>query len=259
MWSDLKASRSLAWRLFIRDLSAQYRQSLFGIVWAFLPPVVQSLIFIFLQSRNIINFGVTDIPYPVYVLVSVILWQLFVESLNAPLKSVTASKPLLVKINFPRESLILSAFFTTLFNLSIKVVLIAVVFIVFRIQPTWGTLLAFIPIFGLIFLGICIGLLLTPLGMLYSDVLSSLPIITQLLFFATPVVYQPIKSFPLSLISVVNPVSPFLIAARDLLIKGVLTNLTPFLWLSGLTIVALLIAWVIYRVSLPIIIERLSA
>ena len=84
MWQDVKASRELSWRLFVRDLSAQYRQSLLGVFWAFVPPIITSVIFIVLQSRNIVNFGETDIPYPVYVLVGTILWQLFTESLNAP-------------------------------------------------------------------------------------------------------------------------------------------------------------------------------
>jgi lipopolysaccharide transport system permease protein len=87
MWQDLKSSRELAWRLFVRDITAQYRQSIFGIFWAFVPPLITSLVFILLQSNNILNIGETDIPYPVYVLVGTILWQLFSESLNAPLKN----------------------------------------------------------------------------------------------------------------------------------------------------------------------------
>ena len=141
MWKDVKASRELSWRLFVRDLSAQYRQSLFGVLWAFVPPIVTSIIFIILQSRNVVNFGETDIPYPVYVLVGTILWQLFTESLNAPLKSVTAAKPLLVKINFPREALILSAFYLASFNLMIKLIVLAVIFVVFQVPLTWGLLL----------------------------------------------------------------------------------------------------------------------
>ena len=120
MWQDLKASRELAWRLFVRDISALYRQSLLGVFWAFLPPIVMGLAFIILQSKKVVNFGETDIPYPVFVLVGTTLWQVFTESLNAPLKSVTTAKPMLAKINFPREALIVSAFYQVLFNLLIK-------------------------------------------------------------------------------------------------------------------------------------------
>lgn len=259
MRRDLKDSRELSWRLFVRDLSAQYRQSMFGIVWAFIPPIITSVVFIFLQSRNIVNFGQTDIPYPVYVLVSVVLWQLFSESLNAPLKSVTAAKPLLAKINFPREALIISAFYMVLFNMLIKLSIITVVFLAFRLTPTWGLLFAPLAVLMLSLLGFAVGLLLTPVGMLYTDIGTSIPIFIQLFFFVTPVVYPPPQDFPFSLIAVLNPVSPLLIAARDLITVGTLSNLLPFAIMCGLTLFLLLLAWVIYRLALPIIIERMSA
>ena len=259
MWADLKASRELAWRLFIRDLSSQYRQSLFGILWAFLPPIVTGLIFILLQSRRVIDFGETAIPYPVYVLVGTVLWQVFVESLNAPLKAVTAAKPFLVKINFPREAVVLSATYLVIFNLGIKIVVIAAFFLIFNITPTWGLLIAPFALLMLMLLGICLGLLLTPIGLLYSDIGSSLPIVTQILFFFTPVVYSPPDTFPFSLITVINPVSPLLIAARDLISTGMISNIVPFSVVSGVTLIFIGIAWMIYRISLPIIIERMSA
>jgi lipopolysaccharide transport system permease protein len=259
MIQDLRASRELSWRLFVRDLSAQYRQSLFGVLWAFVPPLVTSLIFILLQSRRIINFGETPIPYPVYVLVSVVLWQMFSESLNAPLKSVTAAKPLLAKINFPREALIISAFYMTLFNVLIRFSILALVFLVFRLQPTWGLLFAPLAVLMLTLFGFAVGLMLTPVGMLYTDVGTSIPIFVQLFFFVTPVVYPPPQEWPFSLIAVLNPISPLLIAARELITLGSVSNPAPFAVVSGLTLALLLVAWVIYRVSLPIIIERMSA
>ena len=259
MISDIRASRELSWRLFIRDLSAQYRQSLFGVLWAFVPPIITSLIFIVLQSRNIVNFGETDIPYPVYVLVGTILWQLFVESLNAPLKTVTASKSILVKINFPREALIVSALLLTSFNLSIKLIVLAVIFFIFQVPLTWGMLLAPVAIIMLMLLGIALGLLITPIGMLYTDVTTALPVIASMWFFITPVVYPIPEQYPYSVIAILNPVTPLLVAARDLLTKGEIMNNLSFLLVSLFAIVVLLVGWVIYRISLPIIIERMSA
>ncbi len=259
MWEDLKASRELSYRLFVRDLSAQYRQSLLGILWAFAPPIITSVIFIALQTRNIINFGETDIPYPLFVLIGTLIWQIFTESLNAPLRTVTAAKSLLVKVNFAHEALIISAFYVVLFNTAIKLLIIIGVILIFGIPFSWMMLVALLPIFMLIILGFCIGLLLTPVGMLYTDIGSSLPIATQLLFFITPVVYPLPEIFPFSLIAYFNPISPLLTTARNLITQGSFTQPLPFLLVSGLTIVFLFIAWVIYRLALPIIIERISA
>lgn len=259
MWRDLRASRELAWRLFVRDISARYRQSLLGVLWAFLPPIVIGLVFIILQSKKVVNFGETDIAYPVFVLVGTTLWQLFADSLNAPLKSVTRAKAMLAKINFPREALIVSAFYDVLFSLLIKSIVLVGVFIFFQVQVTWGLLLAPLAILMIIVLGMTLGLLLTPLGMLYTDVSSGLVVLTQFWFFLTPVIYPPPQSFPYSLVATLNPVSPLLIGARDLATKGVLENVGPFLFISGLTFVVLLFAWLMYRISLPIMIERISA
>ena len=259
MWSDLKKSKELAWRLSVRDISSQYRQSLLGIVWAFLPPLAMALVFILLQSKKVVSFGPTDIPYPVFTIVGTTLWQVFSESVNAPLKSVMASKAMLAKINFPREALIISAFYQTVFGFLIKSVIIVAVLILYPVNFKVGTLFAPIAILMLILFGLTIGLLLTPIGTLYRDISSGLTVILQFWFFITPVVYPPPQTFPYSIVAVINPVSPLLIAARDLITKGVLTNTIPFLVVCFLTISGMFLAWMIFRVSLPIIIERMSA
>ena len=259
MLQGLKDSRELAWRLFVRDISARYRQSMLGIFWAFLPPIITGLVFIILQSKKVVNLGETDIPYPVYVMVGTTLWQVFTESLNAPLKSVIAAKPMLAKINFPREALIVSAFYDVLFNLLIKSIIIVGIFVYFKVPLTWGLLMAPMAILILILLGMAIGLLLTPLGTLYTDVTQGLTVVTSFWFFLTPVIYPPPQSFPYSLMTTLNPVSPILTGARDLLTKGVVTNMGPFLVVSLLTILGLFIAWMIYHIALPILIERMSA
>jgi len=184
---------------------------------------------------------------------------LFVESLNAPLKTVTASKSILVKINFPREALIVSALLLTSFNLSIKLIVLAVIFFIFQVPLTWGMLLAPVAIIMLMLLGIALGLLITPIGMLYTDVTTALPVIASMWFFITPVVYPIPEQYPYSVIAILNPVTPLLVAARDLLTKGEIMNNLSFLLVSLFAIVVLLVGWVIYRISLPIIIERMSA
>ncbi len=259
MAMDVMGSRELSWRFFVRDVSAQYRQSLFGILWAFLPPIVTSAIFIVLNNQRVINFGDVGMPYAAYVLVGTILWQIFTESVNAPLKSVTAAQSLLAKVNFPREALIVSAFYLTVLNALIKSTVIVAVILIFHLAPGWGIIAAPLFILMLILLGMMIGLIITPVGMLYTDVGTSIPIILQLAFFITPVVYPPPQTFPFSLLGVVNPVSPLLTAARDLLTAGVLSNAGPAVVISALTFLGLVIGWIVYRISMPILIERMSS
>ena len=89
----------------------------------------------------------------------------------------------------------------------------------------------------------------------------ALPTITSLWFFLTPVVYNPPSNWPYSLLGSVNPVSPLLVAARDLFTLGTIQNIAwwPFSLVVFGVLLGLLAMWVLYRVSLPIIIERIGA
>lgn len=258
MIKDLKASTELSWTLFIRDITAQYRQSLLGVLWTFLPPIVTSFVFIVLQNSGVMELGNTAVPYPVYVLVGTILWQIFTDSLNSPLKAVKSSQAMIVKINFPREALIVSGFLLVLFNSLIKIVVLIGVLLVFEVKFTPGILLASIPTFMLILLGIGSGLLLVPIGLLYSDVSAALPTVTQILFFLTPVVYVAPQTFPYSLLTA-NPITPLLVAARDLITTGQMSNFGPCLAASALALALAFFSWILYRIGLPIVIERISA
>jgi len=259
MWLDLVDCRELAWRLFVRDVSARYRQSILGIFWSFLPALLSGLVFIILHAKNVVNFGKVDIPYPVFAIIGTTLWQIFSESIHAPLKAVQNGKTMLAKINFPREALIVSALYEVLFSAAIKLVIILAVIILFKIPFTFGMLLSLPAVMALVLLGMALGLFLTPIGMLYNDVGSALGVFIQFCFFVTPVVYPPPQSFPYSLIAMLNPVSPLLTGARDLMTKGALSDATPFIFVCVWSIVGLLVSWMAYRVTMPVIIERMSA
>jgi len=85
MVHDVRASRELAWRLFVRHFNAQYRQSALGYLWAIIPPIATTVIGVS-EYKNIINVAATDIPYPLFVLLGTVLWATFRESLLNPLK-----------------------------------------------------------------------------------------------------------------------------------------------------------------------------
>lgn len=75
MGRDLLASRELAWRLMVRDISAQYRQSFLGIDWAFLPPIVMVAGFTLAKDANVINVAATDnFAIKLILLVALFLW-----------------------------------------------------------------------------------------------------------------------------------------------------------------------------------------
>jgi lipopolysaccharide transport system permease protein len=259
MWSDLLASRELAWRLLVRNISAQYRQSILGYVWAFIPPLFTALIWIFLNSQNILGISDTGMPYPVFVIIGVVLWQTFTEALHSPMQMVNDSRSMLTKINFPREALILTGIGQVLFNFAIRALLLVFVMVWFQIPIHASLLVAPLGVVALIGLGTMIGLLLTPLGMLYHDVGRALGYATQALFFLTPVIYPMPHATWAAMLIRLNPVTPLLQTTRDWLTTGQASQLYGFTWVCGITVVLLLVGWLMYRIAMPHLISRMNA
>jgi lipopolysaccharide transport system permease protein len=258
MFRDLFASRELAWRLFVRDFSARYRQSFLGYLWAFLPPIVGTFTFVLLNRSGILNVGKLPLPYPAYVMIGTLLWQVFADAINSPIKTVTAAKAMLAKINFPREAILISGMLEVLFNFVIRLVLLVAIFIYYGIVPPMTAPLALIGVFAIFCLGFMIGILLTPIGLLYTDIGQALSMILSFWMLFTPVVYAPPTTGILSQLTLLNPVSPLIVTTREWLAIGAASNLLPVLIIFLVTVVLLFTGWLLYRLAMPILVERMG-
>jgi len=259
MWHDLLASRELAWQLLVRDIKAQYRQSFLGLFWAFIPPIATAIGLTLANNAQVISIGATDLPYPAYVMFSMALWQTFVEALNGPIQAVTKAKSMLAKINFPREALILSQIGQVGFNFAIKLILIVGLFIWYQIPVSWTVILAPVALVHLIALGTLFGLFLAPLGALYQDITRGLTFLTSAWLFLTPVIYPPPKTGLFGMVVNLNPVTPLLVTTRELATRATVSEPVAFWVASALAMGGLLLAWLVYRLAMPFIVERMSA
>jgi lipopolysaccharide transport system permease protein len=259
MGSDVLASRPLAWRLMMRDLRAQYRQSVLGVFWMFLPPFVLAIGFTLAGQGNVINVGSTELPYPAYVMFNTILWQTFVEAMNGPLQAVSNSKQMLTRINFPREAIVLAKLGEVVFNFAVKLVLVVALFVWFQIPVTWKVLFAPFGILQLVALGTLFGLLLAPFSALYQDFANGLTIFTSLWLFLTPIVFPVPTNGLFATIVCANPVTPLLVTTRELATVGTVSNPVAFILVSATTLVGLFMTWVLFRLSMPFVIERVSS
>lgn len=259
MGRDLLMSRELAWRFFLRDLSAKYRQSFLGLAWAFIPAVAMAAGFTLAKSSGIVNIGEVSLPYPAYVMFSMTLWQTFVEAFNGPVQAVASSKTLMAKISFPREALILAKLAEVFFNFGIKLILIIGLFVWFRIPIGWSVLLAPVALIHLILLGTFFGVLLAPIGVLYQDFTMGIAVLTGFWLFLTPVVYPVPGEGIFGTVVRLNPVTPLLVTTRELATTGVISNPEGFWIASLIAVLGLLVAWVTYRLALPYVVERISS
>ena len=266
LWRALKAigkefpvAHALGFRFAERNIRARYRQSLLGIFWALIPPLATAGIWIFLNQKNIVSLQHTGSSYALFVITGTMLWSVFSNAVTMPIQSIQANAPILVKVNFPREALMITAFYEIVFTSLVSLVIIIAEIIFFQIPVTGYTLLFIPAVFVLILLGMCFGLLLLPFAILYKDIQFALPAFLQIAMYATPVVYATTEWSGVFKLFALNPVSPVLVSARDWLLgfhssAGLLT-----LGCIGLaTIVILVAGFVLQRIAMEILIERMG-
>jgi len=254
-----KNSFYLAKQLAKRDVKAQYRQSVLGVFWALIPVLINAFVWILLQSSGAIKLSETNIPYPLFVLIGTTIWSIFGECLTMPINTVNSNIGIITKINFDKEALITLGFLKLMFNLLIKLGLIIVFMLVFQVVPS-SSILFFIPLLFITMLFfISIGTLIAPIGILYSDISRMIPIALQMLMYVSPVLYISPKVGFLKTIMDLNPLSYFIIDIRNTLTAMPVEHW--YFWVGTLilTLVVTLLALIVYRVSMPIITERMSA
>jgi lipopolysaccharide transport system permease protein len=249
---DLRCSGPIAWRLFRSNLRIRYRRSWLGYLWLLLPALGTAAICAFMQSRRIVAVAPTELPYPIFVLAGMILWQLFVEAVNAPLQQLGAGRQMITRSRVPHEALIVAGLFEIALNFAIRLVVLAAMLALFRVAPAPSALLLPAGALALAVLGLAIGLLLTPAGMLYDDVARGVTLATTFGLFLTPVLYP----LPAWGILRLNPVTPLLETSRSWLTHGGVGG--GFLLVSLLGLVALAFAWLVYRLARPHLVARLG-
>ena len=256
---DFFGSHFLALQLAKRDISAQYRQSYLGILWLFITPLATAGVWIFLNASGTIALTDTGIPYPVYAFSGTLIWSIIIEAINSPTAATNAARGIISKINFPKEALILSGIYKLCFNSMVKIILLLLFVFAFGVGFHWSLLLFPLTLLVAIIVGYAIGLLITPIGLLYSDVSRLLTMSLSLIMYATPVVYVIPKTGILKTIMELNPLTALVSTIRATLHGQEYEFLSYFMVLGSISFVLFFVGLVIYRVSIPVIVERLSA
>jgi len=181
------------------------------------------------------------------------------DSINAPMAETNAARSMLAKLNFPREALLLSGVYKTLFHAIIKVGLLLCILPFWGISPGWRLMLFPVGVLSLILAGTAVGLFITPVGMLYTDVGKALPLIMQFLMYASPVVFPRPETGMAAKVFAINPLTPLILTARDWLTGAAPDLLGYFLVINAVAAGVLILSWIGYRLSMPILIERIAA
>lgn len=259
IYKDIRSSNFLAYQMAKRDLQSQYRQSFLGFFWAFAPIITNSLVWIFLSSSGTVNVNAdSSIPYIVFVVIGTTLWSIFTEALLIPLTSVNGARSILSKINFPKEALLISGFYKMLFNLALKLILVGGILVIYGIKPGIGIVLFPFILLVITLFSFCIGLLLTPIGLIYTDISKLLTTAVSFIMYITPVVYAVPRQGLFKKLFQVNPLTYMFNDARNSLIDLPFNNAAFLIAAAVISFFVMLVGLVIFRKSMPIVIEKIG-
>jgi lipopolysaccharide transport system permease protein len=191
---ELWKYRQLMWIFVWRDIKGRYKQTVAGITWVVIQPVVTMLVFSVFFGRWLgVSSG--DIPYPIFTFAALVPWTYFVHALTVSATSVVSQQSVVSKVYFPRLLMPFSAVLGGLVDLFTALVVLIPLMLFYGFKPGWEIL--FLPLFILLALvtTLSIGVWLAAINVRFRDINHAMPFITQLWMFSTPVAY-PISVVP---------------------------------------------------------------
>jgi homopolymeric O-antigen transport system permease protein len=185
---QLWAYRELGLTLALRDLQLRYRQTLLGVAWAVLQPLIAMAAFswVFGQLAGIPSDG---LPYPVFVLAGVVPWFYISTAATAAADSLVAHTDLVTRVWFPRPLAPLASVFAGIVDLLIGLLLLVPVMAAYGVAPPPQVLTLPLWLLGAVLVAMAGGLWLSAANVLYRDVRYALPFLLQLWLFVSPVVF----------------------------------------------------------------------
>ena len=185
---DTRRFVSLTWMLAVSEWKLRFYGSVLGYVWTLVRPFAFFGV-IYVVFTEVAKLGDQVRNYGVCILFSMVLFQFFGEATGAAVTSLVARENLLRKTRFPRLVIPLSTALTALLNLGMTLVAVVLFAVASGVYPDWGWL-ELIPLVALLAaLAVGTGMLLATLYVRYRDVQPIWEVATQILFYASPILY----------------------------------------------------------------------
>ena len=187
-WRDLWRYRELFGFLAWRDVLVRYKQTVIGIAWAVLRPLLTMLVFTFFRRMS--SLDASGVPDSIFVFAALLPWQFFSNALSESSQSLVGNANLISKIDFPRMILPASSVIVALVDFFITFALLALLMVWHQFWPTWR--MVWLPVFTLLgfIAALGPGLLITALNVKYRDFRYVIPFIVQFGLFVSPVAFS---------------------------------------------------------------------
>ena len=186
-WLDLWRFRELFLILSWRDISVRYKQTIIGVLWAFIRPVLTMLVFtiVFGKIAKLPSEG--SAPYAIMVYAALLPWQFFASALSESSNSLVQNNQLISKVYFPRMIIPSSSIITGIIDFTISFAILFILMFYYQFYPTWNILM--VPLFLLVALltSLGMGLFITSLNVKFRDFRYVIPFIIQFGLYISPV------------------------------------------------------------------------
>lgn len=234
--ASIWAFRELLYFLTWRDVKIRYKQTLIGVAWAVLQPVLTTALFTVIFS-NFARFDTGGVPYPLFALSGLMLWLYIHSSVTLAAGSFVSNVNLVTKVYFPRLIVPLAAVIAGLFDMFFSAVILAILMVWYGVAPGVQGILAIGFILIALLLAAAVGILFSALNVRFRDVKFALPFLLQVWMIASPLFYPTsILSPKWKLVFAVNPLTGILEGFRSALFG------TPFDWpVIGISVASLLV------------------
>jgi len=222
---NLWTYHELLYFLIWRDVKVRYKQTVLGVAWAILQPVIMIVIFSVIFGR-VAGLPSDGIPYALFAYAGVVTWTFFSSAVTKSGNSLVGSAHLITKVYFPRMIIPAAAVCATVVDLLLAFVVFVPLMIYYGAMPRWQ-IVAILPVMVvLVLLAFGVGMLMSALNVKYRDVGVILPFAIQIWMFLSPVIY-PMSALPpkFRMIMMFNPVSGIIETSRSALFGS------PFNWL----------------------------
>ena len=191
---ELWAYRELLMQFVMRDVKVRYKQTVLGIAWAVIQPVMTMVVFSLIFGR-LARMPTDGVPYPVFVYSALLPWLLFANSVTTSANSLVGSAHLITKIYFPRLIIPLSSAGVGLLDFAFAGLVLVGMMAWYGIALSWQLLAVPLLLAAVLFTALGVGAWLSALTAAYRDFRYVVPFAMQIWMFATPVVY-PAKLVP---------------------------------------------------------------
>jgi lipopolysaccharide transport system permease protein len=191
---DVWHYRELIGFLAMREVRVRYKQTLLGVAWIALHPLATTAVFSFIFGR-LAGMPSDGLPYPVFAMSGLVAWNFFASAFSRGTTSVIGSADLISKVYFPRLIIPIASVLSPFVDVAVSIVMVILLGIFYGLLP--GPQVVMVLPFIVLALVTALGMALwmSSLNVRFRDVGQILPIMTQLWFYATPVIY-PASLFP---------------------------------------------------------------